>query len=130
MEEILAIIGIGAIGLWALSKINPAPSAALVSTPAPAPPTSNVIPGSRRVSGGYKLASAATMLSTGGRLTAAQIPSTMPPPALPAHPPIVWGGIAGNAATGGNPLGGSLRPGITAGPATTVVGASQRFFIS
>jgi hypothetical protein len=126
MEEILAIIGLGALGLWVLSKVNPAPSAALVSTPAPAPPTSDVIAGSRKVSGGYKLASASTMLSTGGRLTAAQIPSFALPPALPGHPPIAWGGIAGNAATGGNPLGGPLRPGITAGPATTVVGAGPR----
>jgi hypothetical protein len=126
MEEILAIIGIGAIGLWALSKLQPPASSALVATPAPAPPSASVIPGSRRVSGGYKLTSASTMLSSGSRLTAAQIPSFTPPPALPGAPPSMWGGIAGNAATGGNPLGGPLRPGVTAGPATTVVGASPR----
>jgi hypothetical protein len=126
MEEILAIIGVGAIVLWGLSTLKPATSAALVSTPAPAPPSANVIPGSRRVSGGYKLTSASTMLSSGSRLTAAQIPSFQPPPALPGPPPSSFGGIAGNAATGGNPLGGPLRPGVTAGPATTVVGASPR----
>ncbi len=70
---------------------------------------------------GLPLTNAELVAAKGAGVTAAQLAAFLPPPALPNPPPYVIGGIGGGVGTGGNPLGGPLRPGISAGTGTTSV---------
>jgi hypothetical protein len=57
--------------------------------------------------------------------TAATLASTIASPPIPAPPPLQRGGIAGTVGTGGLPLGGPLRTGVSSGTGTTVVGTTR-----
>lgn len=101
------------------TQVTP-PGSVPVYTPGLPVPTSAPIPGN--VSGSYQLTAASTYLAGGaapGVLNfvggGGAVPVTPPPP----PPPYVLGGIAGTIGTGGNPLGGFQRPGVSPGTGST-----------
>lgn len=57
--------------------------------------------------------------------TGAALASTFSSPPIPAPAPVQRGGIAGTVGTGGLPLGGALRTGLSSGTGTTVVGTTK-----
>ena len=129
MEVIIAAAILAGAWLWEKNR-QPKPTAVL-TPPLPGAVGTNVIQSGAplSLSGAYNVAAPnldnfGTVL-TGRALTGRTLPSTPKPIALPSPPPWVIGGIAGTVGTGGNPLGGRLRPGITLGTATTVVGPSR-----
>jgi hypothetical protein len=126
MEELLIAAAVLAAVLYFGSSSTPS---LLTSTPAPSPPSSALVSSDTgATSGGYQLTPQATNLANPGgysqKLTAPNglyIQSYVAPPPTPAASPAFWGGIAGTAFAGGNPFGGALRPGVSAGTGTTVV---------
>ena len=122
------VIGLGVLAaLYFLSNKAPAPTG--TTTPAlPSTVASPIIQSAAMVSGGYQLTPDGSMLASpnGVQLAAVSqsgLPSISPPTTLPPPPPYVSGGIGGGVGTGGNPLGGVLRPGVSSGTGTTVVAA-------
>lgn len=92
----------------------PAPASTVLATPIS-------ISGGAKIPGGYLIPPAGGTLAPGvtGPVTPAGLPSNFAPPPAPAPPPAVVGGVAGNAGTGGIPLG-AFRIGLGPLTSTTV----------
>lgn len=118
------VIGLGVLAaLYYFSKQGQVPTGT-VTPPLPSTVANPIIQSAALVSGGYQITPDGTMLANPDAVqlaaqSAAGLFSTPPPTTLPPPPPYVAGGIAGNVGTGGNPLGGVLRPGVSSGTATT-----------
>lgn len=115
MEVIIAAAILAAAYLFEKNKGPKQPASAAVAYAPPAP-----------VSGGYLIGS--PLIGNFGNTIAAGAASgalasaIAQPTVLPWASPAIWGGIAGTAGSGGIPLGGPVRPGVSLGTATTVVG--------
>lgn len=118
------VIGALIVGALLYFNSNAAPPAGVVTPSLPGAVPSPIVPSSVMVSGGYQLTSESTMLASGvvglfGPVSGASQGSIAQPTTLPPPPPYVSGGIAGSVGSGGNPLGGALVPGVSAGSPTT-----------
>jgi len=111
------VIGLGVLAALYYFGQKSSPASGVITPPLPGAVASPIIQGGLPVSGGYQLTPDGTMLAS--NVSPASLPSIPPPTTLPPPPPYVAGGIAGTVGTGGNPLGGVLRPGVSSGTATT-----------
>jgi len=133
MEDVIIIAAIGLGAWWLLKK-----SGVLVPTQTPrigvptsqglATPTS--VSGGALISGGYQTAPLSAAFGFGSPSSGASLPTVPAPPPAPPPPPAFWGGIAGSVGSGGNPLGGVLRAGVSMGTGTTTPTATIRDFTS
>ena len=117
MKDALIVAGIVAVG-WYLLKQR---ANAIAAAP-PSIPTALGVSTAPSVSGAYQVPSAATQLAPGYNLLspdAGPVTYVAPLPNVPPPPPY-YGGTAGGAGSGGNPLGGQLRAGVSSGTGTTL----------
>lgn len=118
MEIIIAAAILAAAYLY--GKQTPAP----IVGPGGVPPSSPDL-----VSGGYQtppnsIGNFGATFAGVGASTGAQTGTVPPPTVLPWASPTWIGGIGGTVGSGGIPFGGVIRPGVSLGTATTVVGPS------
>jgi hypothetical protein len=119
MEDLIIVVAVG-VGLYLLKKhLDNAQPPAGAGVPIP---TALGISTAPTTSAAYQTAPSGTQFAMG---YASQSPGgTVPaPPPVPQPPPAFYGGGVGGVGSGGNPLGGSLRAGISFGTGTTVPGA-------
>ncbi len=111
MEDVIIVGGI-IVALWLLHRneqqANPNGTAI---------PTAMGISSAPSLSGGYQTLPPG-FVQVGSSPTS--LSATVIPPPVPAPPPPYYGGTVGGVGSGGNPLGGSLRAGVSAGTGTTV----------
>jgi len=123
MEDLLILGGVVALVLL-LNKGGSASLTVAANTPAAGGPlpTPFSASGGSLISGGYTIAPAPTFAGPGlAPATGVGLPTYVVPAPAAAPPPAVVGGAAGNAGTGGIPLG-ALRLGLGPILPTTVAG--------
>lgn len=110
-EDILIVAGIG-VAAWLLLRNS--------STASNAIPTALNLSTAPSVSGGYQSLPSGYVDGIASPSSPALASSYLSPLPVPSAPPPYYGGTAGGAGSGGNPLGGTLRAGVSAGTGTTV----------
>ncbi len=121
MEDLIIVVAVG-VGLYLLKKhLDNAQTPIGVGAPIP---TALGISTAPTTSAAYQTSSVSAQLNQvligANNGSAGTVPA---PPPVPPPPPPFYGGGVGGVGSGGNPLGGSLRAGISFGTGTTVPGA-------
>jgi hypothetical protein len=121
MEDLLIVVGVG-VGLYVLKKHLDAQNAAAAATAGQglsSIPTALGVSTAPTTSAAYQTAAPGTgwVMGYGSPPSSGTVPA---PPPVPQPPPPFYGGTVGSVGSGGNPLGGALRAGVSAGTGTTV----------
>lgn len=123
MRDAVIVAGI-LIGLYLLKKQTDATAAAAAAGTIP---TSGGISTAPTTSASYQTAPDSTRVMGYGWQDVPSASGTVPPaPPVAPPPPPFYGGTSGTVGTGGNPLGGVLRAGVSSGTGTTVVSSEAR----
>jgi hypothetical protein len=122
MEDLIIVAGI-AVGLFLLKKHLDAVSAGASTTI----PTALGLSTAPTTSAGYQVTAGGTMIVQ-GYPSSPSSSGTVPAPApVQPPPPPFFGGTVGGVGSGGNPLGGSLRAGVSSGTGTTAPGGTTMY---
>jgi hypothetical protein len=121
MEDLLIVAVVG-VGLYVLKKHLDAQNAAAAAAAGQGTtsiPTALGVSTAPTTSAPYQTAPAGTgwVMGYGSPPSSGTVPA---PPPVPQPPPPFFGGLVGSVGSGGNPLGGALRAGVSAGTGTTV----------
>lgn len=121
MEDLIIVVAVG-VGLYLLKQHLDANAQPPAGAGVPIP-TALGISTAPSTSAAYQTAPAGTRWVMGIAAPSAGGSGTVPaPPPVPPPPPPFYGGGVGGVGSGGNPLGGALRAGISAGTGTTLPG--------